>query len=764
MGDLSIVGLGTGGVPSSLGPEHAEGLGSEVKRGRSCWKGKSRRSHASARSGKAGGQRRNRVRVFFPTLGKESLDLSQRAGGKYRRSMTRLVLDAILDHADARPDAPAMTWLVRGEGPEATWSFSEVARRLAAAAAVVREVAGPGDPVLVVTPESLEQTVGVLGTTLAGAIPVPLHLPEGPRAPDVARKLQKVAQDVRPVALLTTRGAREAATAPLAGGAFATLPVTCLDEVPLADDAYPRGAVGEEAVAWLQYTSGSTGDPKGVVVRHGAMARNVEGIDRGFGYTDDSVVLHWLPGGHDLGLVWGIMQPLWRGLHLLRMSPTDFARRPGRWMSGMHRWGATHSASPDFGFALAAARTAPEDLEGVDLSHVRCILNGAEPVRKRSEDSFQRRFGPYGMKPGVPRHAYGMAEAVLVMSKEDVGPPCRFREVDPDAMGAGQLVAASDPARAHTVAGNGLPIAGMKIRAVDVDTREVCPPDVIGELWVHGRALGSAYHGRPEASQATFGATTADGVGPWLRTGDLGAIGPDGVVYVTGRIKDLIVVRGANHHAEDLEHTLEPAHPSLRPGCAVCVSLDSDDGERLAVFAEVRPAGLVVDEVIRSVRATLAREHGVAPARVVLLAPRAVPRTSSGKRQRHETAARWARGELDVLGSWERPDVMAAFEPSDDLRTFLRSWVRLAVGLAEEAAVDDTPLRDLGLDSLELTELAESLSARLGRTVSVEILFAHPTLSGLVQALEGERASDADSALSGRALREALEAELDGLE
>ncbi len=672
--------------------------------------------------------------------------------------MPMMLLDALAHHARTRPDAPALTWLEDGEAARSTWSYRDLAGRVAGMAAAVRTVASAGDRVLLITPEGPDQAVALLGCVLAGVVPVPLHLPDGPRADDARRKIAGVADDTAPVAVLSTVEGEDEAVGPLRGTAWADRPVLHVESVAPADPDWAAPPRADDDLAWLQYTSGSTGDPKGVCVAHGPLARNLHGFDVGFDHADPLVVVTWLPGVHDLGVVYGLALPLWKGGHAVRMAPDAFVRRPARWVRALHAWRGTHTASPDFGFALAAARTPAEATEGLDLSCVRVVLNGAEPIRHPSEKAFLDRFVRCRLDPAAVRHAYGMSEAVAVMSKEDVGTPRVFRSVARTARTEGRLVDSTEP-EAAKVAGNGRAIEGLTIAAVDPATGTRLGPDAIGELWLHGDTLGIGYFGRPDASTATFGARTTDGVGPWTRTGDLGAVGTDGTVYVTGRLKDVLVVRGANHHAEDLEHTLERSHRALRPGGAVCVADVGPDGaEAVAVIAEVRPEDLPVDAVVGAVRAALADTHGIAPVRIVLVPPRAVPKTSSGKRRRRESARMLHADAFEVLGAWRIGEVAEA-PRGPDVGDQVRGWIAGRLGIPASAVPVDVPLRDLGLDSLQLMELAEALSGWVGRSVAPSDLFAHPTVQALVSAVAPQ-----DDAVEGDALVDAVDAALDALD
>lgn len=660
------------------------------------------------------------------------------------------VLQRIGAHVLERPSSPAFTWL---DGDQATtWTWGKLTERAAGVAAVVARHAAPGTPVLLVTPEGDDGVLGLLGTLAAGVVPVPLHAPDGPRADEAARKLAAVARSVRPAAVVTTTGVAPAVVEAVGPG----LPVVHVDRC--AEAAWRPAAATIEQVAWLQFTSGSTGAAKGVEVCHGALARNLAAFVEGTAVGADSVVLTWLPGAHDLGLVFGLCVPWWCGAHAVRLAPEAFVREPGRWLRALSAWRATHTASPDFGLALAAARTPASALDGVDLSALRVVLNGAEPVRVASERAFVERFGPVGLDPGALVHAYGMSEAVAVMSTERPGAGGRFRGVDPEALGAGRMVDASGPGT-RWIAGNGLAVRGLEIGAFDPETGVRCAADTVGELWVRGETIGRGYHGSPEASEVTFRARDATGDGPWLRTGDLGALDASGVVYVTGRAKDVIVLRGVNHHAEDVEATAEATHPAVRPGGVVAIPVDGGEEEALVVVAEVRE-GAAAAAVAAAVRDGVASVHGVVPGRVVIVPARTIPKTSSGKRRRRETASRLAAGALPILHDARADRPRGAVDPATasdvDVGTFLRGVVAGRLGVPASSVPGTAALRDLGLDSLDLVDVAAALSARLGREVPTTALFDHPSVDALARAFAPVSEDDA--------LLDAIAAELAALD
>ncbi|HSK79411.1 MAG TPA: amino acid adenylation domain-containing protein, partial [Thermoanaerobaculia bacterium] len=576
--------------------------------------------------------------------------------------------------AEESPDR-GYTWLAQGEEAAARLTFADLNRRARAIAAALAGAVPPGERALLLYSPGLEFVAAFFGCLQAGVIAVPAYPPRSRRADP---RLRGIALDCRPRAVLTTAAllGRAEQIPELASALW-------LDTETLDDDAHDVERSGE--IAFLQYTSGSTGNPKGVVVTHANLLHNEERIRQAFGQTPDSVVVSWLPPYHDMGLIGGLLQPLYVGASCILMPPVAFLQKPLRWLAAISRYRGTTSGGPNFAYDLCVQRVTPAEIESLDLSSWEVAFNGAEPVRTETLRRFAAAFGPCGFRKESFVPCYGLAEATLLVTAGRAG------------------TAADRPVRCGP-----LP-SGDEVAVVDPVSGEPCAAGVEGEIWVRGPSVAAGYWNRPEESRETFGASLADGQGPFLRTGDLGFV-TDGELAVSGRLKDLIILRGRNLHPQDLEATARAAHPALAVGMGAAFSVDGgDDAERLVIVHEVERHASRLDEIAAAVRQAIAEVHEVLAWEVVLVPVGGVPRTTSGKVQRRACRDLYAGGELRVLESSRLApaaadeDLVAAALPGS------LDWLRrtfAAVARIEPAGVDpNRPLSALGLDSLAAVEL-----------------------------------------------------------
>jgi acyl-CoA synthetase (AMP-forming)/AMP-acid ligase II/acyl carrier protein len=639
------------------------------------------------------------------------------------------ILGALRYWACARGSRRAFTFLSAGEATETAVSitFGELHRRAQALAGQLRPLCRPGDRILLMYPPGIDYIVGLLATLYAGAAAVPAYPPHG----QAADRALAIARDATPVMALTV-----AATLARVERAFADAasdrPV-CLAGDTLA--AAEPGIVREpepDALALLQYTSGSTGTPKGVCVTHRALMHNQRMIRDAFGSGHDDKVVGWLPLYHDMGLVGTVLHALYMGIESVLMSPAHFLQRPVRWLDAISRQAATISGGPDFAFALCAERVGPEDKARLDLSRWSIAFNGSERVRPDTLARFARAFEPCGFRPAAFRPCYGLAEATLIVTGGRVRQDSRV----PLAWGpAGDAAAAvSGP---QPFASCGPPVLDTQVRIVAPDTGTLLPEDVIGEIWVHGPAVSCGYwheRGQPAAHE---GRLVEEPGRSFLRTGDLGFL-HGGELFPTGRLKDLVIVRGQNHLPDDLEVTATASHPDLVPNGAAAFAVDDGQRERLVFVLEVRrrfedPA----DAVIRAVREAVAAEHQIAVDGVTLIPAGSLPRTSSGKTRRGEARARYLSGTLRALARWDQPAVPSDpsgaaagddLDPRADAPTLAR-WIaqRISRQLGVAEAGIEEPLDRVGLDSLAAAALVHDIEERLGRSVPADVLLAPTT-------------------------------------
>ncbi|MFT4621582.1 MAG: acyl-CoA synthetase (AMP-forming)/AMP-acid ligase II/acyl carrier protein [Myxococcota bacterium] len=657
--------------------------------------------------------------------------------------------------AQHQPDAPAYTFLADGFDAETTWTWSDVDRRARAVAAWLQARNARGERAMLMFEEGLDYLAALYGCIYAAALACPSHPPDPNRLQRTLPRLQEIARDAGIRYVLTSRRLLDGAKGNLVDSpTLSGAEWVAVDEI---DDAMAANwvdpGVGPNDLAYLQYTSGSTSTPKGVMVSHHNLIHQLTDFDLGYAHDADSVIVSWLPATHDLGLVYGRMMPAFVGIRCVFMPPGAFMRRPLAWMRAMHVWGGSHSPSPNFGFEVAASKVDDADVAALDLSRVKVLLNGAEAIRRSSEERFIAKYTPAGLRRSAVTHAMGMSEATAkVMTEPIERHPARFLAVDAKAYERNEVVVRplGDDA-AFEVASNGTTHMDTVCVIADPATRADLGEDRVGELWVSGSTVAQGYWNNPEATEASFRARLTNGRGPFLRTGDLAFI-HDGEIYLTGRLKELIIIRGQNHYPQDIEWSVQSAHPSLRPNCAAAFSIRGPSGlEELVLVSEIYPDRVTDPEaVFGALRSKLAENHALTARSIVLIAPRALPKTSSGKIQRGRARTQFESGELDAVHRWDRPSSGAVASPAPNahrLRAELRELTprrrtrRLVetiqglaatlLGLDADDVEEDRPLSELGLDSVTAVEMVESVGRLLGAPVPGTVLFDYPTIEDL---------------------------------
>jgi acyl-CoA synthetase (AMP-forming)/AMP-acid ligase II/alkylation response protein AidB-like acyl-CoA dehydrogenase/acyl carrier protein len=603
---------------------------------------------------------------------------------------------AALDQWERRtPDQLAYAFLPDGErvGPRLT--YEELATRVRAHAAALQHLVPADARVLLLYPSGLDFVVGFLGCLFAGVLAVPVPVPNDVRG---VERILAVASDAEAAAVFTTSAVLEqTASWSSTLEQMVQLPVFAADRLGPATGngagRSPSGRKSASGAAYLQYTSGSTASPKGVVVTHENLAAQAAVIGELWDLRQDGAVVSWLPAFHDMGLVLGILEPLFKGARCYLMPPAAFIRRPARWLEALSRLRATHTGAPNFAFELCVRRTAAQERRQLDLSSVRMVANGAEPIRAKTLDRFAEAFGPYGLDRRALCPGYGLAEGTLVVTATRVGEEFRSLDLSKSALQRHQVVAAAGTDSDRTVAVScGPPAGGMEIVIADPVSRRPLDRDRVGEIWVAGPSVASGYWRRPDETEETFAARTADG-GPrrFLRTGDLGFL-RDGELYVTGRLKDMLIVRGRNYYPQDIEHTVERSHEALRPGCGAAFAVDVEGEERVVVAHEVDHRRLGdggLDGVVATVRQAIADEHNVPVHEVVLLRKGSIPKTSSGKIRRQACRDAYLDGTLTEAHALPREsdrEHLPDPDPADLLVRWLRDYAsdRFSSRLADE--------------------------------------------------------------------------------
>ncbi len=618
-------------------------------------------------------------------------------------------LSALLrDRARETPDR-GYTWLARGEEVAQRLTYADLDRRARAIGAALSGAVRPGERVLLLHPPGLDFVAAFFGCLYAGAIAVPAYPPRSRRADS---RLRSIAMDCHPQAVLTTPGliGRREETVDQVPELASALWIDT-EELGDRDLAFEPWAEDAGAIAFLQYTSGSTGTPKGVMVTHANLMHNLERIRVAFGQTPESVVVGWLPLFHDMGLIGNVLEPCYVGCECVLMSPTAFLQRPARWLEAISRFQGTTSGGPNFAYDLCARSIGQEAKERIDLSSWRVAFNGAEPVRHETLGRFAEAFAPCGFRPESFAPCYGLAESTLLVAS------------------------ARGMSKEPLVSCGALP-EGDETRIVDPETYAPVPEGQVGEIWLSGASVAAGYWNRPEETRETFGAVPAGGAPGlrYLRTGDLGFV-RDGELVVTGRLKDLIVLRGRNIYPQDLERTAEEAHPALRAGSGAAFSIERRGEESVIVVYEVERRAGGFDEIAGSVRRAVAEEHGVRVADVVLLRIGTIPKTSSGKIRRRECRALYIAGDLEALHRSAAAPASAGrlltrcdlldLDPAEReaaLADWLREETARLAGVPVEEIGPETVIGAAGLDSLALFGLQGRLEQNLGLALPIPSL------------------------------------------
>jgi acyl-CoA synthetase (AMP-forming)/AMP-acid ligase II len=561
---------------------------------------------------------------------------------------------ALRARAAGTPDTPAYTFLADGEAETARLTYGDLDRQARGIAAALQEAGAAGERAVLLFPSGLEFIAGFFGCLYAGTMAVPAYPPRSARG---LPRLGAILKDARPRVILTTQELAGKARG-LLGGIAGLAPVAWLatDGLEARAEEWREPAIDGDTLAFLQYTSGSTATPKGVMVSHANLLHNEEMIRRAFGQSPESVIVGWLPLYHDMGLIGNVLQPLYLGARCILMTPIAFLQQPLRWLAAISRYRGTTSGGPNFAYELCLRKISEEQKANLDLSSWRLAFDGAEPVRAETLDRFAAAFASCGFRREAFYPCFGLAEATLFAAGGEPGAGPSVRRLRPEPLEEGR---AEETAEAESggqeLVGCGRAWLGQRLEVVDADTAKPVEPGRVGEIWIAGPSVAQGYWGNAAATESDFRARLAGEpeAGPFLRTGDLGFL-LGGELFVTGRLKDLIILRGRNLYPQDIELTAERSHPALRPGCGAAFSVDAEGEERLVIVQELeRRAGAAEDsgdegreEIAEAIRAAVAREHEASVYDVVLLRFGTIPKTSSGKIQRQACRAAYRRGEL----------------------------------------------------------------------------------------------------------------------
>ncbi|HEU4506949.1 MAG TPA: amino acid adenylation domain-containing protein [Pyrinomonadaceae bacterium] len=665
-----------------------------------------------------------------------------------QQSEAATLVELLRDRALGDPARQAYTFLTDGDLHEVHLTCAQLDQRARAIAASLQAAGAKGERVLLLYPPGLEYIAAFFGCLYAGAVAVPVY---PPRMNQNLVRLESIIEDSQPALTLTT-------SLSLSRSSNQFDKTSTLQKLRyLATDTLDDKLAGQwqdpnvtaEHLAFLQYTSGSTSEPKGVMVSHANLLANAQMMRQACSHPDDAVFVNWLPLYHDMGLIGNVLQSLFFGATCVIMSPASFLQQPFRWLNAISRYRAHTSGGPNFAYDLCVRRISAAERATLDLSSWKVAFNGAEPVSRDTLDRFAKTFATCGFRREAFYPCYGLAEATLFVSGSSKESAPAIKAVRSDALKQNRVITQPDgDANSQVLVSCGQTLPQNKIVITNPETLLPCPPDEVGEIWLSGPSVARGYWNRPEENELCFNAYHAGvGDGPYLRTGDLGFL-DGGELFIAGRLKDLIIIRGLNHYPQDIEQTVQRCSPALRPGCGAAFSINVAGEERVVLVNEVTPRHKDFDlpAIVESIREAVALEHDLQVYSVVLIAAGSIPKTSSGKIRRRACREAFINGSLEVLESdtLAEADAQVAIalskavviatppeERQELVESYLEHCVRRLFRLGASQPVRHQSLWKLGLDSLVAFELSTEIATNLGVEIAPAELLGGPSIVDL---------------------------------
>lgn len=583
--------------------------------------------------------------------------------------MTNLIYKSLVellqDRAANQGNKIAYTFLLDGEADTVNLSYQQLEHQAKMIAVHLQSLCKPGEPVLLLYPPGLDYIAAFFGCLYAGVIAVPAYPPRPDRS---LPRLKSIIEDTNASIALTNQESLSnlerffpqlSTVLPLKWLATDTLDHNLANQWQIPN-------INNNTLAFLQYTSGSTATPKGVMISHQNLLHNLASIHQCFGHSSASKGVIWLPPYHDMGLIGGILQPLYGEFPVILMSPLMFVQNPFRWLQTISNYRGTTSGGPSFAYDLCVRKVKTQQLETLDLSCWEVAFNGAEPISAQVLEQFSKTFAVCGFRREAFYPCYGMAEATLIIAGVEKTTAPVLKTINAAELEKNQVVSApTSEGLTRTVVGCGQSLPDQKILIVNPETLNLCSEAEVGEIWVTGPSIANGYWNKLEETQETFQATLATGEGPFLRTGDLGFLA-QGELFITGRIKDVIIINGRNHYPQDIEWTVEQSHSLIRPNCTAGFPVEVDGEERLVIVAEVErqywqqlrtfnhdngssQKKHPKQELTQAIRRAVSQHHELQVYKTVLLKPGTIPKTSSGKIQRHACRAGFLAGTLAIV-------------------------------------------------------------------------------------------------------------------
>lgn len=654
----------------------------------------------------------------------------------------KLTLPAIIRaRALNTPDKPAYIFLHDGEDDAELVTFRQLYDSANEIADRLLSLNAKGERALMLFPPGMDFIKALFGCFLAGVIAVPAYPPRKNRS---LERIKLLVEDSGAKFVLSVTEIKSFSLR-----AFADF--KSLQHMQwLTIDDNEAGVVTEDNgltsplpsdIALLQYTSGSTGKPKGVIVTHQNIVRNLEFLRQSFRLTPESISVSWLPGFHDMGLIEGILEPAYTGYTAIQMPPLSFIQKPVRWFKAITRYKATHTGAPNFAFELCVNNIPEDERRTLDLSTLDTFYSGAEPVRKETIERYVEAFSLCGIRASAICPSYGMAETTLIISGPPPGRGPLYLCVSANALEQDRIIpVAANVSDARYLVGVGNPWIDTKVKVVNHETLEVCGDDQVGEIWVSGSIVTAGYWNNEKLTKETFKAQLDGENSYFLRTGDLGFF-HKGELYITGRLKDIIILNGRNYYPQDIEFTTEKSHPALRPASSASFFIELDNTEKLVIVAEVERTAirnLDVEAVCDAIRQNIVEEFEQQVYAIQLLRTASIPKTSSGKIQRKACKQGFLNKSLDIVGESiidsRSENSMPSSISSNDLvsiQAWIIAWIHINLGVNLDKIDVNKNIDVFGINSLRAIQLQQGILEKFNVNIPPYILFNNMTVKSL---------------------------------
>ncbi|PID93845.1 MAG: AMP-dependent synthetase [Bacteroidetes bacterium] len=651
------------------------------------------------------------------------------------------LVERVQHHATLQPQKIVYTYLNDGENDATEISYEMLDREAKRYAAFLQDKGLKGERILLLYPQGYQFIIALWGCLYAGAIAIPAYPPKRNQS---FLRLKNIIHNSNAKLIATTESILPRITSFHASEKqLREMAHQTHEQIMENRLAYRPFLPQRTDLAFLQYTSGSTGAPKGVMVSHGNILANCQQLKEGFRLGKASISVHWLPIFHDMGLVFGIFSPVYTDYHSVLMPPISFIQKPLRWFRAFQQYNGTIGGAPNFAYDLLATKVTEEEKASLDLSGIVTLYNGAEPARQQTHERLMETYKSVQLNTNCLTPAYGMAETTLHISSEEVQERAQYLHLDRAAYQEGKVSVVPKTAKGYVVASVGRPCHDMKVVIVNPETLSPCKKDEVGEIWISGSSVTQGYWNNSTLTQETFGAhIAATHEEPYLRTGDMGFIWKQ-KLYVSGRLKDLIIINGANHYPQDIELATEQSDPCIYAGNTAAFSVDAAGKEQLVVVAEVRRTALRrldTAAVMEKIRQAILTEFEIAPFAIILIRTMSIPKTSSGKISRHQCKEAYLRGELAVVGAWEAEtawgEAPETASPMGETMQWLFQWIEQKMRIPASRLDPDHALSQYPLDSITAIELAADLSNRFNVRINPEEIFQAKSLQEITELID----------------------------